>query len=141
MIKSKRILTALVAAMILAGLAFFGLGRILVPAQASSQSGGLPESAAQVPTAAPQISAEGQVVPAQHASLAFQTGGLVQAILVAEGQTVSAGTPLLRLASSDQEIALRQAEAVQGGAGGGPVRRGRAGHLVGRSTAGRAGPG
>ena len=43
------------------------------------------------------VSAEGIVVPAQRATLAFKTGGRVIAILVSEGDVVKAGSVLARL--------------------------------------------
>ncbi|MCZ7669900.1 MAG: biotin/lipoyl-binding protein [Chloroflexi bacterium] len=45
------------------------------------------------------------------AMLAFPSSGQVQAILVAEGDPVAAGAPLLVLDTTDQEIAVVQAEA------------------------------
>ncbi|MFW6070156.1 MAG: HlyD family secretion protein [bacterium] len=55
--------------------------------------------------------AEGRLAPQRQATLAFESGGQVAAILVQEGATVSNGAPLLRLDSADQEIALQQAQA------------------------------
>ena len=57
------------------------------------------------------VSAEGQITPLQNANLAFLVGGQVAEILVQEGQLVTAGEPLIRLDSTDQELALQQAEA------------------------------
>ncbi len=57
------------------------------------------------------VAAEGVIAPHRQANLSFQTGGRVTEILVEEGQTVQTGDPLLRLESSQQEIALRQAQA------------------------------
>ncbi len=54
------------------------------------------------------ITAEGRVVPAQHATLAFKVGGRVIAIPVHEGEQVKAGTVLARL-----DDALLQAQTAQ----------------------------
>ena len=57
-----------------------------------------------------QVSAEGQIVPLENAMLSFQSGGQLEAILVNEGDVVEAGTPLLQLDTTDQELAFTQAE-------------------------------
>ncbi|NMC52291.1 MAG: HlyD family efflux transporter periplasmic adaptor subunit [Chloroflexi bacterium] len=64
------------------------------------------------------VLAEGQVVPAQSATLSFQTAGVVEAILVEEGQSVKTGEPIARLTGSEKfrsqltaaELELIQAE-------------------------------
>jgi HlyD family secretion protein len=57
------------------------------------------------------VSAEGRVVPVRQAMLAFLDDGRVEAVLVAEGDQVQAGEALVRLDTTDQDIAVRQAEA------------------------------
>lgn len=57
------------------------------------------------------VSAEGKIVPAREADLAFRTVGQVAEVLVVEGQAVRAGDPLIRLWSADLEAGLAQAEA------------------------------
>lgn len=57
------------------------------------------------------VSAEGQIVPLQDVSLSFQTGGLVSEIMVAEGDTVSIGDPLIQLDAASLELARDQAAA------------------------------
>ncbi len=57
------------------------------------------------------ISAEGLVEPLFFVGLSFQGGGEVAEILVSEGDMVTAGDALIRLESSQQEIALAQAAA------------------------------
>lgn len=57
------------------------------------------------------VTAEGQVVPLFFTDLSFQLGGTVTEILVAEGDIVSAGDPLVRLEATDFEINLQQAQA------------------------------
>ena len=65
------------------------------------------------------VSAEGQIVPLRHTQLSVLTAGPVVEIVVAEGDSVQAGDPILRLDSSDQETALQQAiaGAIQADAG------------------------
>lgn len=57
------------------------------------------------------IIADGMVVPATRAALSMTTGGTVAEILVAEGDSVTAGQPLLRLSAPRLEAAVAQAEA------------------------------
>ncbi|MCP5097214.1 MAG: HlyD family efflux transporter periplasmic adaptor subunit [Chloroflexi bacterium] len=66
-------------------------------------------SAAQ--TAVSIVSAEGQITPLFFADLSFQTGGIVEEILVAEGDVVSVGDPLIQLDAADVAIGLQQAQA------------------------------
>jgi multidrug efflux pump subunit AcrA (membrane-fusion protein) len=49
------------------------------------------------------VTASGLVVPEQYANLSLPAGGLVAEVLVAEGDTVEAGQPLVRLRGSDPE--------------------------------------
>lgn len=83
------------------------------------------------------VSAEARVVPVAHTALAFELGGPVAEILVAEGDQVEAGTPLLRLESQDQEILVRQAETavLQAQANLAAAQTGRAASLVGLEAA------
>lgn len=57
------------------------------------------------------VLAEGRIVPLQFTNLAFQTGGVVAEILVAEGDAVQVGDPLIQLEDTDVQLALAQAEA------------------------------
>ena len=57
------------------------------------------------------ISAEGQIEPQFFADLSFQTGGVVTAVLVSEGDTVKAGDALIELDTTDLTIGHQQAEA------------------------------
>ncbi len=56
------------------------------------------------------ISAEGRVVPVRDAQLAFQSGGVVSRVLVSAGDAVAAGDPLVRLATTERQAAVDQAE-------------------------------
>ena len=60
----------------------------------------------QAQPAADIVSAEGQVVPTEQVALAFQSGGTVQTVFVAEGDVVQAGEPLLQLDPAAAELGL-----------------------------------
>lgn len=62
-------------------------------------------------TGADIVSAEGQVVPQEQLALAFQVGGTVETVFVAEGDVVQAGEPLLQLDPAVAELGLQQAQA------------------------------
>jgi HlyD family secretion protein len=68
-----------------------------------------------VPTArvapAGTLSAQARVVPVQRAALAVPNGGVVAAVLVAEGDQVQAGQVLLRLDRARAEATVAQAQA------------------------------
>ena len=59
----------------------------------------------------PSVSAEGAVLPAQRASLAFKTAGRVAEISVKEGDVVKAGAPLARLDDATLRAQTAQADA------------------------------
>jgi len=62
------------------------------------------------------VLAEGQVIPAQSATLSFQTAGVVETILVEEGQPVKAGEPIARLSGSEKfrsQLTAAQLEQIQ----------------------------
>lgn len=83
------------------------------------------------------VSAEARVVPRTYAALAFELGGPVVEILVAAGEAVEAGAPLLRLDSQDQTMMVRQAETavLQAQATLAAAQTGRAAALVGLEAA------
>ena len=56
-------------------------------------------------------SAQGYVTPVQHADLAFKSGGRIAQVLVAEGDVVKAGQPLVKLQDAALKAALMQAQA------------------------------
>ncbi len=60
---------------------------------------------------ASSASAQGYIVPARRADLAFATGGHVAQVLAAEGDPVKAGQPLVKLHDADLNAALAQAQA------------------------------
>jgi multidrug resistance efflux pump len=57
------------------------------------------------------VASEGELVPVRHVALAFQSGGTVAELLVAEGDQVEAGQPLIRLEPAELQATLAQAEA------------------------------
>lgn len=81
---------------------------------ACSMPGG---QAATTPTALPviaedtQVVAEARVVPVQYAVLSLEQGGLVNEILVREGDAVQAGQVLARLNDAQAQVRVAQAEA------------------------------
>lgn len=58
-----------------------------------------------------RIEVDGRVVPAVRSELSMPVSGVVAELLVAEGDSVEAGQPLLRLRSQQQAIAVTQAAA------------------------------
>lgn len=56
------------------------------------------------------VSATGTLTPIRQVELVFETSGVVQDVLVEEGQQVRAGDALARLDTSDLDAALRDAE-------------------------------
>jgi HlyD family secretion protein len=80
---------------------------------ATTPSADLAANTIAVDTETDFVAAEGEIVPLRHAALAFATTGHVADLLVEEGQLVDADSPLLRLESADEEIALAQARAAQ----------------------------
>jgi multidrug resistance efflux pump len=80
--------------------------------QDSGQSEGESAEATPIPAvsaAADVVIAEGQLVPLRSANLSFQLGGTVEEILVAEGDEVAEGDPLIRLKADSVESARDQA--------------------------------
>jgi HlyD family secretion protein len=63
-----------------------------------------------VDTGVDMVSAEGQIVPLRQANLTFRASGRVTEILVANGDRVEAGQPLIRLEAREQELQVEEAE-------------------------------
>ena len=79
--------------------------------------GGIPESEAD-PTATPEpalttgkVAVEATIEPARWSELRFEVGGVVAEMLVDVGGSVEAGDVLARLDSTEEELAVREAEA------------------------------
>lgn len=62
-------------------------------------------------TPAAALFATGKVIPIRSVNLSFQADGRVTAVLVAEGDLVKTGDPLIRLDSGEADLALHQAVA------------------------------
>lgn len=63
-----------------------------------------------VDTGVDVVSAEGQIVPLRQANLAFRASGRVAELLVANGDQVEAGQPLIRLEAQEQALQVDEAE-------------------------------
>lgn len=57
------------------------------------------------------VVADARVVPVQEAGLSLPASGIVEEILVAEGEQVEAGTVLLRLSAAQQKVGVARAQA------------------------------
>ncbi len=100
-----RILIFLIVLVVLSVVGFLGYQRL----SASAQSTPLSTSVAKLKEDV--VSAEGKVVPKSASDLAFRTGGRVSEVLVAEGDKVKQGQPLIRLQDDELKIAVAQAQA------------------------------
>jgi HlyD family secretion protein len=98
----KRVIVVF-AVVILAVAAYLIVNPGAIPGRAASGTPG----AAGVSTLAPvkaigQVNVEGKLVPYQYVDLTFATSGTVEAVLVAEGQSVKKGDVLARLRNQEQ---------------------------------------
>lgn len=57
------------------------------------------------------VDGSGSIAPAREVTLSFSSGGRVAEVLVAEGEVVQAGQPLVRLETDELELQVAQAEA------------------------------
>ncbi|MDK1045247.1 MAG: hypothetical protein QGM45_06105, partial [Anaerolineales bacterium] len=82
---------------------WIGLG-ILAVALAACSSNGNPTEEGAIPIVVDDFSviADGRLNPIESAQLSFNTGGEIGAVLVAEGDSVEKGQPLVRLANREQ---------------------------------------
>ena len=106
----KKIIVIVIVIAVLAGAGFFGYQQFLAPAT-PTPTPTVEASASGKSSSSEMVSAEGFVVPVHKVDLAFQAGGPVAEILVAEGDHVEAKQVLARLDSIDQQMAVAQAEA------------------------------
>ena len=105
-----RILIGLILVAVLAGLGYVGYQKYLAPAQGAPT----PTSNASLsttPEAPSVVSAEGKIVPARDATLAFRMAGRVEKISVKEGEAVKEGNVLIQLESADVRAGVAQAQA------------------------------
>ena len=105
-----RILIGLIIVAVLAGLGYVGYQKYLAPTQGALT----PTSNASLsttPEAPSVVSAEGKIVPARDATLAFRMAGRVEKISVKEGEAVKEGAVLIQLESADVRAGVAQAQA------------------------------
>lgn len=100
----KKILVSAIALVILVAGGLLAYQQFVAPLPPTPTP--TPEEAEPAP-----ISAEGRIVPAREAALAFRYGGRVSAIRLAEGETVEAGEVLIELETADLEANVAQAQA------------------------------
>src|SRR3972149_911340 len=105
-----RILIGLVIVAVLAGLGYVGYQKYLAPAQGAPTPTGN-ASLSTTPEAPSVVSAEGRIVPARDATLAFRMAGRVEKISVKEGEAVKEGNVLIQLESADVRAGVAQAQA------------------------------
>jgi HlyD family secretion protein len=90
---------------------------ILVAGALALTLAGCGGGAEETPTPMPEpafeslVSVTGEVLPAEWATLSIQTGGTVDQILVEPGDEVQAGDLLVKLDTTDAELAVQEAEA------------------------------
>ncbi len=107
---TKRLLISIVTVIVLSGAGYWGYLAFLAPvSEADGDTAVSNPSASQIVSAT--INAEGRIVPLAQASLTFEGSGVITTLAVTPGDFVEKGTPLLLLDTTEQEIALRQAEA------------------------------
>ena len=102
-----RILIGIVIVAALAAGGYWAYGQYLAPVPPTPT----PAAATSEPAAPTLVSAEGVIVPAREAALAFRLAARVAEVLVAEGDSVTAGQPLVRLEHADLDATVAQAEA------------------------------
>src|SRR5512143_4093497 len=101
----KRSVSFLIALVVLSAMGLLGYQRLSASAQSPSPATSVAQSKEDV------VSAEGNVVPRSASDLAFRTVGRVIEVLVAEGDVVEQGQPLIRLQDDELKIAVAQAQA------------------------------
>ena len=105
-----RILIGLIIVAVLAGLGYVGYQKYLAPAQ-GAPTPTRHASLSTTPEAPSVVSAEGKIVPARDATLAFRMAGRVEKISVKEGEAVKEGDVLIQLESADVRAGVAQAQA------------------------------
>jgi HlyD family secretion protein len=104
----SRIAISLIAVLALAGLGYMGYQKYLAPVPPTPTSSASLSTTPEVPGV---VSAEGKIVPARDATLAFRMAGRVEKIAVTEGEAVKAGDVLIELESADLRAGVAQAQA------------------------------
>lgn len=108
------LLIAIIAVVVLNSMGIISLNQLQPPTAATDAQS--EEEAPAVEIEAPVIAndlivVDARVVPVQKASLSLPAGGIVDELLVQEGDTVAADDVLLRLDSSRQKVAVNRAQA------------------------------
>jgi multidrug efflux pump subunit AcrA (membrane-fusion protein) len=103
-----RILISIVVVLVLAGLGYVGYQNYLAPAPPTPTNSAPVSAEKESPTV---VTAEGKIVPARDATLAFRMAGRVEDVLVKEGDAVKEGDVLIQLESADLRAGVAQAEA------------------------------
>lgn len=100
----RRIIIALLAVGVLAGLGYLAYTRLLAPPESRETGPALPE-------APPTVLASGNVLPTKTVQLSFVVGGRVATVAVSEGDLVEAGQVLARLEARNLEQNVERARA------------------------------
>jgi HlyD family secretion protein len=109
----KRFVVILLILAVLAGGGFAAYRFFLAPrASASGPGAGAAGEVVQIETKTlvDTVSASGSIEPEAEVDMKFETGGMVEEVLVKQGQTITAGTVLARLDTGDLELQVRSAE-------------------------------
>ncbi|MBP6802554.1 MAG: HlyD family efflux transporter periplasmic adaptor subunit [Chloroflexi bacterium] len=108
----KRAIIGVIVIVVLLGAGYFAYQQFLAPEPAVDTAETVVDpNTISVETNLDLVTAEGQITPLQQTILSFQTGGQLTGVLVAEGDVVAVGDPLLQLDTTDQALAVTQAEA------------------------------
>jgi HlyD family secretion protein len=108
----KRILRLLFTVAVVAGVVFLAAQAFQArqeEQQAQQAAEILDETTVQVGTLRVTVGATGVIIPAREVALAFEVPGIVQEVLVSEGDTVREGDALARLDTTDLETAIENA--------------------------------
>lgn len=105
----KKLVVGLVLVAAMVGVGYQGYLQYLAPVSDEADSASSVAAQPSAQTKPEVISAEGELVPIRHVSLSMQLTGEIAELLVEEGERVSVGDPLIRLAARDYELALEQA--------------------------------
>ena len=104
----RKLFTIALAALLIAGCSPAAIGGSPTAAPAAATG---PSATPLPPIAGGGLSSEARVVPVRSAALSLPSGGLIGELLVAEGEQVTAGQPLLRLDRARSEAGVAAAEA------------------------------
>ena len=102
----RKLFTIALAALLIAGCSPAAIGGSPTAVLATPPP---PRSTPLPPIAGGGLSSEARVVPVRSAALSLPSGGLIGELLVAEGEQVTAGQPLLRLDRARSEAGVAPA--------------------------------